>query len=886
MIKIIYANINGYKSKKLQLFNYIENNNVDGCMLVETKTKSEDTAAYRNWQYICKHGHTTNNARGGALTLFSPKIRLGKANPPSLNNPLNDCIHFTIPFMNEKIHILLTYIHPHSDLENNILTKAAQYKYVIIIGDINANKRKNKQLNTFLDTTDFIIRHTPPTFLMTNNKDTTPDVLIHTSNLTPYINDIDVTNELGSDHLAITFTINLQINLPTTNAPIKLNLNKTDIPKIVAHMENYTQTVQTDPKIEDIQNELTKAIRKHSPPEKRSFFLHRLPKYILTLIKQKREMYRLYTRTLDKEIKTKLNKLNKDIHIMIQQYRLDKWLKACQDIERDRGKSYWTKIKRLSNYGKNKPIGNLSNDSNETLTTDQDKANAFARHYCKTFQTSINPKFDEDNWTTVTTWYNNYFTNLHTNENELRHPKINDEEYDKALSQLKNTAPGKDNIQAKILKNLPPDIHQIIRDRLDACIKHNTIPTVWKQGIIIPIHKNGTDDTQIKNYRPITLLSVFSKLLEQIIKNRLAKLTKKHIPHYQFGFKPKHSTIHPLFILTNNIQTTHLQNGNTATLLMDINKAFDTVWHAGLLYKLFMLGIPKYLIFTIKNLLSDRQLEIRINDTHSTPFTPKQGLPQGSPLSPLLYNIYCHDMYNHNIRVKNHVDKTNYILQYADDTALIAHGKNTKQATERLQLLTDRTMTWLYKWRLTPNPQKNQLLLSNHKITPNSPTIMTDNITTKPTNDIKYLGITIDNKLKFTKHVKQIRQETTKRAKHFRSLTYKNMGISTKTSTQIYKTICRPVLDYGNIILTNATDRTKIHLQTTEQITLRLITKIRHPNNPLYNPPTHILYEQTELIKFTDRTIKLQKKFTQVSHNMTIIEPLCLTRQDKQSRFH
>ena len=126
---------------------------------------------------------------------------------------------------------------------------------------------------------------------------------------------------------------------------------------------------------------------------------------------------------------------------------------------------------------------------------------------------------------------------------------------------------------------------------------------------------------------------------------------------------------------------------------MGINKAFDTVWHAGLLYKLFMLGIPKYLIFTIKNLLSDRQLEIRINDTHSTPFTPKQGLPQGSPLSPLLYNIYCHDMYNHNIRVKNHVDKTNYILQYADDTALIAHGKNTKQATERLQLLTDRTMT-------------------------------------------------------------------------------------------------------------------------------------------------------------------------------------------------
>ena len=125
-------------------------------MFVETKTKPDQSLTYGNWKHICKHGNVTANARGGALALCRQAICLGKANPPSLNNPLNDCIHFTIPYLNDKIHIFLTYIHPFSDLENNILVKASLYKYAIIIGDLNLNSRKKKQLETFLDNSEFI----------------------------------------------------------------------------------------------------------------------------------------------------------------------------------------------------------------------------------------------------------------------------------------------------------------------------------------------------------------------------------------------------------------------------------------------------------------------------------------------------------------------------------------------------------------------------------------------------------------------------------------------------------------------------------------------------------------------------------------------------------
>lgn len=243
-------------------------------MFVETKTKLGQTPTYRDWQYICKHGNTINNARGGATVFLKPKLRLGKANPPSLNNPLNDCLHFTVPYLNDKIHIFLAYIHPHSPLEQNILTKACLYKYAIIIGDLNLNKTKKIQLKQFLDNSDFMKQDTPPTFLMPDNEDSTPDVLIHTKNLRNNIRNINLTNELGSDHLTITFQLDLEQTLPIPNknhGTPKLDLTKTDTDKVKRQVHNYIQT-QTQPiSIESLQQELSSAIESFTPRKKKLF---------------------------------------------------------------------------------------------------------------------------------------------------------------------------------------------------------------------------------------------------------------------------------------------------------------------------------------------------------------------------------------------------------------------------------------------------------------------------------------------------------------------------------------------------------------------------------------------------------------------------------------
>ena len=267
------------------------------------------------------------------------------------------------------------------------------------------------------------------------------------------------------------------------------------------------------------------------------------------------------------------------------------------------------------------------------------------------------------------------------------------------------------------------------------------------------------------------------------------------IPCYQFGFKSKCSTMHHLAILTNNVETSKLNGNKTAALFMDINKAFDSVWHRGLIFKLHQQGCPKYLVQFITELLRNRKLKVKIQTVHSEEFSPGQGLPEGSPLSPLLYNIYCSDIYNNDVQ---YFSPEKYILQYVDDTALVCHGKTFTNTIEKLQDLTNKINTWFNKWRFKPNPDKSHLIIFFHTPSGTSPTLRMYNHIIRPKNCVKYLGICIDHKINFNCHTNNVKKSTISRAKHFRSLSWKNNGINLEAKCKIYKMIVRPIIEYGH----------------------------------------------------------------------------------------
>lgn len=870
-LKFIYANINSYAPKKHLVHYYAQTNNIDCIMCVETKSK-ENTSPLNNWDIIQQKGNIVNtNIRGGSLVQAKQQVKLGKANPPAINNTLNSCLHFTIPFRKSKLHILLVYIHPTSLIEETIFTKAALYEYCVIIGDFNPSARKKQQLNFFLQNSDFVRMNTPPTFIMTNNPSTTPDIILCTQNIRKNIN-TSLTSDLGSDHLSILWTLDTTIP-PEDNyiEETKYNIQKCNIEVVNQKLGEFLQEEKeiNGNFIEEFNEKISDLVTSNSPKLRKKKFNYELPPFIVALIKKKRKLYRqIKQNDNDSNLKRQFNDLNKGIHNLIGDFKQDKWIKCCNNINRLNGKNYWTEIKKLSKYRATKSPVPMLQQGNTVLDSDLDKANAFAEYYENLFMD--NSKNDVDEQTvTVNEWFDEFFSGeLHTVDIQ-----IEDDEYKQVIAEGQNTAPGYDNINRNILRQLSPEIHTKIKQIYSYCLTNGYFPNTWKKGTVITIPKPNADHSRLENYRPITLLPVLGKNLEKIVRNRINREIGRNIPGHQFGFKQGHSTIHPLSILTSNIQSSNVMGFSSAATFLDIKRAFDTVWHRGLLFKLYQLECPRYLMGLVKKFLENRQNVVKINGSLSYPFSNEQGIPQGSTLSPLLYNIFCHDIFPPTNQI---TVASPYVIQFADDTAIISHHKSISKAVQSLQVALNRVIVWLDRWKLKVNPEKSQFIIFHHKISEASPKLDILNHQIPPQSHIKYLGIHFDNKLNFKYHLSAMKKKTITRSKHFRNLTYKDEGINIKTAGHIYTTICRPLLEYGQIIFSACRGPAIQIIETAERTSLRKITKIRHPTNPLHNPSNEMLYQKTGIEPIIQRFQSLTEKFGSRPSNIAIISPFIL----------
>lgn len=197
----------------------------------------------------------------------------------------------------------------------------------------------------------------------------------------------------------------------------------------------------------------------------------------------------------------------------------------------------------------------------------------------------------------------------------------------------------------------------------------------------------------------------------------------------------------------------------TAAIFLDIEKAFDRVWHPGLLYKLYQLNTPAYLLALIKSFLEDRSFIVRVDNETSSAKPIRAGVPQGSCLSPLLYSAYTNDI---------PLNSNATLSLFADDTLLTTTNRNPSRAAIQLQKQIDIAMAWFQKWKLKVNAQKSVAVMFNRPrgYTDFKPQINGQII--EWSHSSKYLGLTIDQDLKFKDHIKNV----TKRATAIRGMLY------------------------------------------------------------------------------------------------------------------
>ena len=206
-------------------------------------------------------------------------------------------------------------------------------------------------------------------------------------------------------------------------------------------------------------------------------------------------------------------------------------------------------------------------------------------------------------------------------------------------------ASGPDGISCKILKETADSIVPSFTKLLKLSFPTATVPKCWKQANILPIFKKG-DESDFGNYRPVSLLNICSKVCEKLVFKHLFNFCRDNnvISMHQSGFTPGDSTIHQLVYLYNTFHKALNDKKDVRIVFCDQSKAFDRVWHQGILYKLECIGITGDLLEWFHSYLDNREQRVIIHGSNSRWGKIPAGVPQGAHLGPLLFLIYINDI--------------------------------------------------------------------------------------------------------------------------------------------------------------------------------------------------------------------------------------------------
>ena len=411
------------------------------------------------------------------------------------------------------------------------------------------------------------------------------------------------------------------------------------------------------------------------------------------------------------------------------------------------------------------------------------------------------------------------------------------DEFDEITKSLKISAPGHDEVTKNILDLSMPVIKNHLIYLLNQSLQQGVFPDELKIAKITPIYK-ADDSSKFNNYRPVSVLSIISKIFEKAMYNKLLKFLEKYKILYekQFGFRKKHSTYMALMILIDNLIKC-MENGEYVIgVFLDFSKAFDTVNHSILLSKLSHYGIRGTAYDWFRSYLNNRKQYVSYANVKSSMKTIRCGVPQGSILGPLLFLIYTNDLINV-------CSKTSPFL-FADDTNLFMNGKELPSMINTLNQELQDISLWLKVNKLSLNIKKTHFMVFTRQKTITIPhDICIDGYSIDRVSNTKFLGVYIDDKLNWKKHISYI---SGKISRGLGIILKARKLLPSPTLKTLYYSFIYPYFSYCNHVWGSACDTYIYPLILLQKRCIRIITRSK------YRDPTDPIFKKLELLKLKD----------------------------------
>lgn len=358
-------------------------------------------------------------------------------------------------------------------------------------------------------------------------------------------------------------------------------------------------------------------------------------------------------------------------------------------------------------------------------------------------------------------------------------------------------APGEDGVPTGFVKACGDPVLEAITTLLNATCAVGWFPTRFRSAQVVVIKKPGKKKEDYKaagGWRPISLLSTVGKILEAAVAARITREAEERLllPDMQMGNRAHRSTETAVRLLAELVKTAWGRGAIASLLQLDLTGAFDTVDHSRLVQRIQDCGFPAWVAPWVRSFTDARTSQLSFNGRTSRRFQVPTGVPQGSPLSPILFLLYTAPLYER-LRALDGV----FTIGFADDTNLLAVGTNAATTVQRLGAAWDICQTWATEAGMSFGPAKSSLMHFSRKHAAEATPIRLENATIQPSPSERFLGVWVDRKLNWSAHRKELASKLERQRFALTALAASTWGCSLPEARLLYTQVIRSTIAYG-----------------------------------------------------------------------------------------